>query len=56
MRTPSRRNATYPTRARVELKPLAERNTVDGVEFVRIPLLHGEQCRSTVFVSATRRI
>jgi phosphoribosyl 1,2-cyclic phosphate phosphodiesterase len=26
----------------VELKPLGERNAVDGVEFVRIPLLHGE--------------
>jgi phosphoribosyl 1,2-cyclic phosphate phosphodiesterase len=35
-------HATYPTRARVELKPLKERNVVDGVEFVRIPLLHGE--------------
>ena len=34
--------ATYPTRARVELKPLAERNAVHGVEFVRVPLLHGE--------------
>jgi len=34
--------ATYPTRARVELKPLAERNLVQGVEFVPIPLLHGE--------------
>ncbi len=34
--------ATYPTRARLELKPLAERNAVHGVEFVRIPLLHGE--------------
>ena len=34
-------HATYPTRARVELKPLAERNTIDGVEFVRVPLLHG---------------
>jgi phosphoribosyl 1,2-cyclic phosphate phosphodiesterase len=34
--------ATYPTRARVELKPLAGRNAVHGVEFVRIPLLHGE--------------
>jgi phosphoribosyl 1,2-cyclic phosphate phosphodiesterase len=34
--------ATYPTRARVELKPLAARNPVDGVEFLRIPLLHGE--------------
>jgi phosphoribosyl 1,2-cyclic phosphate phosphodiesterase len=35
-------HATYPTRARVELQPLRERNVVDGVEFVRIPLLHGE--------------
>ncbi len=34
--------ATYPTRARVELKPLAGRNAVHGVEFVRIPLIHGE--------------
>jgi phosphoribosyl 1,2-cyclic phosphate phosphodiesterase len=34
--------ATYPTRARVELKPLAGRNAVHGVEFVRIPLLHGD--------------
>ena len=33
--------ATYPTRARVELRPLAERNSVHGVEFIRIPLLHG---------------
>jgi len=35
-------HATYPTRARVQLKPLAERNAVRGVEFVRIPLLHGQ--------------
>ena len=35
--------ATYPTRARVRLSPLGERNTVHGVEFVRIPVLHGEQ-------------
>jgi phosphoribosyl 1,2-cyclic phosphate phosphodiesterase len=35
-------HATYPTRARVQLKPLAERNAVQGVEFVRIPLLHGQ--------------
>jgi phosphoribosyl 1,2-cyclic phosphate phosphodiesterase len=35
--------ATYSNRARVELIPLAERNMVHGVEFVRIPLLHGEQ-------------
>lgn len=35
-------NATYPTRARLELKPLADHNVVHGVVFVRIPLLHGE--------------
>lgn len=34
--------ATYPTRARVELKLLAGRNSVHGVDFVRIPLMHGE--------------
>ncbi len=35
--------ATYPTRARVKLEPLTDRNTVHGVEFVRVPLIHGEQ-------------
>ncbi len=35
-------HATYPTRARVQLAPLGERNLVHGVDFVRIPLLHGE--------------
>jgi phosphoribosyl 1,2-cyclic phosphate phosphodiesterase len=34
--------ATYPTRARVVIEPLRERNLVHGAEFVRIPLLHGE--------------
>lgn len=34
-------DATYPTRARVQLTPLSERTTVHGVEFVRIPLMHG---------------
>lgn len=34
--------ATYPTRAKVELRPLEDRNLVHGVEFVRIPLLHGD--------------
>jgi phosphoribosyl 1,2-cyclic phosphate phosphodiesterase len=34
--------ATYPTRARVELRPLAERTPVYGVDFLRVPLLHGE--------------
>jgi phosphoribosyl 1,2-cyclic phosphate phosphodiesterase len=35
--------ATYPTRARVQLTPLKDRNDVHGVEFVRIALWHGEQ-------------
>jgi len=35
--------ATYPNRARVVLLPLADHNVVHGVDFVRIPLLHGEQ-------------
>ena len=35
-------HATYPNRARVQLVPLVERNPVHGVEFVRIPLLHGD--------------
>jgi phosphoribosyl 1,2-cyclic phosphate phosphodiesterase len=34
--------ATYPTRARVRLEPLAERNPVHGVEFLRVPVLHGQ--------------
>lgn len=33
--------ATYPTRARVQLHPLAERTAVHGVEFLRVPVLHG---------------
>ena len=33
--------ATYPNRARVRIEPLAERNSVHGVEFVQIPVLHG---------------
>ena len=36
-------DATYPTRARVQLTPLPDRQPVGGVEFVRIPLWHGEQ-------------
>jgi phosphoribosyl 1,2-cyclic phosphate phosphodiesterase len=35
-------HSTYRTRARVELKPLAGCNAVHGVEFIRIPLMHGE--------------
>jgi phosphoribosyl 1,2-cyclic phosphate phosphodiesterase len=34
--------ATYPNRARVELKPLTERADVYGVEFLSVPLSHGE--------------
>lgn len=34
--------ATYPTRAKVQLVPLAGHNEVHGVDFVRIPLRHGE--------------
>jgi len=34
--------ATYPTRARVKLERLAERTAVHGVEFVRVPVQHGE--------------
>lgn len=35
-------SATYPNRARVRIEPLGERTTVHGVEFTRVPLLHGE--------------
>ncbi len=35
-------DTTYPNRARVKLEPLGESNSVQGVEFVRIPVLHGE--------------
>jgi phosphoribosyl 1,2-cyclic phosphate phosphodiesterase len=35
-------SATYPNRARVELHPLAERTAVHGVEFLRVPVLHGQ--------------
>jgi len=34
--------ATYPTRARVRLTPLAGRITVHGVDFLRVPVMHGE--------------
>ena len=33
--------ATYATRARVRLAPLAERTAVHGVEFLRVPVMHG---------------
>lgn len=35
-------SATYATRARVEIRPLRDRTLVHGVEFVRIPVLHGD--------------
>lgn len=34
-------DATYPNRARVRLEPLLEHNRIHGVEFVRVPLMHG---------------
>jgi phosphoribosyl 1,2-cyclic phosphate phosphodiesterase len=36
-------HATYPTRARVQLTALHDRTPVHGVEFIRIPILHGQQ-------------
>ena len=36
-------DSTYLTRARVQLTPLPDRQAVRGVEFLRIPLWHGEQ-------------
>ncbi|MDR3752103.1 MAG: MBL fold metallo-hydrolase [Terracidiphilus sp.] len=35
-------HATYPNRARVQLQPLLERNPVLGVEFLRVPVMHGQ--------------
>jgi phosphoribosyl 1,2-cyclic phosphate phosphodiesterase len=35
-------DASYPNRARVELRPLQDRTNVHEVEFVTIPLLHGD--------------
>jgi len=34
--------ATYPTRARVQLEPLAESTPVHGADFLRVPVMHGE--------------
>ncbi len=34
--------ATYPTRARVKIKPLNDRTCIHGVEFIRVPVRHGE--------------
>ena len=36
-------DATYPNRARLRIEPLGERTTVHGGEFLRVPVLHGEQ-------------
>lgn len=35
-------DATYPNRARVRLTPLENRNQVFGVDFVRVPVMHGD--------------
>ncbi len=35
-------NASYPNRARVELKLAAAHNAINGVDFVRIPVTHGD--------------
>jgi phosphoribosyl 1,2-cyclic phosphate phosphodiesterase len=35
-------SATYATRARVEIRPLNEVTTIHGVEFVHVPVLHGD--------------
>jgi phosphoribosyl 1,2-cyclic phosphate phosphodiesterase len=35
-------HATYPNRAKLRLEPLAETTLVHGVEFLRIPVMHGE--------------
>ena len=34
--------ATYPTRPRVQLKPIGERVTVHGVDFIPVPVMHGQ--------------
>jgi phosphoribosyl 1,2-cyclic phosphate phosphodiesterase len=35
-------NTTYPNRARVVLRPLEKKNTVFGVDFLRVPVMHGK--------------
>ena len=35
-------DATYPTRAKLRLEPLKETTRVHGVDFLRIPVMHGE--------------
>jgi phosphoribosyl 1,2-cyclic phosphate phosphodiesterase len=34
--------ATYPNRARVRLMPLAGSTSIHGVDFIRVPVMHGE--------------
>jgi phosphoribosyl 1,2-cyclic phosphate phosphodiesterase len=34
-------SATYANRARVAIRPLTDRTVVHGVEFIRVPVLHG---------------
>ncbi len=34
--------ATYPNRARVRLEPVRERNPIHGVDFLRVPVFHGQ--------------
>jgi phosphoribosyl 1,2-cyclic phosphate phosphodiesterase len=36
-------SATYPNRPRVQIEQLGARTCVFGVEFIRVPVLHGEQ-------------
>jgi phosphoribosyl 1,2-cyclic phosphate phosphodiesterase len=36
-------DATYPTRARLQIESLADRTDVFGAEFLRVPVMHGEQ-------------
>jgi phosphoribosyl 1,2-cyclic phosphate phosphodiesterase len=35
-------HATYPNRARVRLVPLQESTSIHGVDFIRVPVMHGE--------------
>jgi phosphoribosyl 1,2-cyclic phosphate phosphodiesterase len=35
-------DATYPTRARVRLEPLSASTSVHGVDFLQVPVMHGE--------------
>ncbi len=35
-------DATYPNRARVRIEPVAESNPIHGVNFLRVPVFHGD--------------